>query len=150
MLVSVGTKAPKNAPNEMDCFVSLRIKSRQMEFSKVIKDPTLFLQGRNVPPELYSHITVNPELSRLHGAQFDIVREATHDGSGNFTEDLFKEVLLGIVNKRVYFKPEGREPVGYEVGLLRWSTVYGYFDINGVKMHGQRERMRLPVKCIYN
>lgn len=120
-----------------------------MKHSRVIKDPLDFLRGRGLPPEAYSHIVVNPALSRLSGAQYDVIRQSTHDGSGNFTEELIKDVLAPLVMKYSFYKPIDKKPIRYEVGLLRWSIVYGDVDLPAGRMRGQKERMRLPVRCIY-
>lgn len=95
--------------------------------------------GKTLP----EHITYNPALTRLNGAQFDMVRESKHDGSGNFTADMLRDSLGRLILKQVCdtrLDRTGAIDIKYEVGTIRNAAVYGASSM--------RERMRIPVKCI--
>jgi hypothetical protein len=98
------------------------------------------------------HIKTNPDLTRLNGGQYDIVRGSKHDGTLIFTIELLERVIKPLINKESYFKEmeiefELAKDVTYEVGLISVATIYGMVDLPIGRCHGQRQRARLPVKC---
>ena len=100
--------------------------------------------------KLPNHISCNPNLNNRNGAQYQIIRESTHDGTGIFTKELIGDVIRNLANKTSYAIGQNLQnvvKVEYEVSNISVACVYGNFDINGIKMQGQRERMRISVIC---
>ena len=113
------------------------------------------------PSDLYTplpdFITVNPLLTKENGAQYEIIRGSTHDGTLLFTKELLWETLKPIVTCRSFFKEDG-EPsdtemmgIKYEIGLITLLTEYHVED--GVDLpcghySGEIQETRMPVRCI--
>lgn len=98
-----------------------------------------------------SHIKFNPNLSRVKDAQYDIIRQSTHDGTLAFTINMFGELLEPLINKCSHHTEQeikGVTDVKYEVGYIRHSVVYGEVELRSGKYPGIKERVRVPVKCI--
>ncbi len=101
---------------------------------------------------LPDHITINPALKKGNEAKFEMIRQTSHDGTSIFTCDLLEDVLLPILNKNVYYKGdslEGVTDIKYEIGLISLACVYGHINVPAGHIWGQRQRARMPVKCIY-
>jgi hypothetical protein len=98
------------------------------------------------------HIKTNPKLSRINDAQYDIVRQTSHDGTLLFTRELIGKAVENLINKNSYFKDdniEGVTDVEYEIGLISLATVFGKVDLPIGKYPGEKQRVRIPVKCNY-
>ena len=98
------------------------------------------------------HITINPDLSRINGGQYDIIRESTHDGTLIFTTELLNRTIERVVNKESCFTEDWPDErvidIHYVIGLIRLSTVYGQVDLPAGKYPGEKQRARMPVKAI--
>jgi hypothetical protein len=100
--------------------------------------------------KLPEHITVNPELTKRTGAQYEIIRSCRHDGTAVFELELIAKTLEPILTKTSYFVGQPLEnvvDVKYEVGVMSLATVYGTVDLPAGRFPGERQRTRLPVKC---
>ena len=101
-----------------------------------------------------SHITYDPKMTE---GDYDIIKSSGHDGTRVFTDRMLQEALLGILNMVSFFKPkppkdwEKVKGIKYTVGPMRHATVFGMIKLKcsegGQKYPGQRERVRMPVKC---
>ncbi len=85
---------------------------------------------------------------------YNIVRQMEHDGTGIFTRQLYGEVLFPILNRVSYGKNEVKDPesiksIRYTIGPMRIATVFGRIEINGLSMFGEKQRIRMAVKCEY-
>lgn len=81
-----------------------------------------------------------------------IVRQSTHDGTLLFSYQLMAEAARNLAERTSFHKPrppaEGQS-VRYEVGPVRHATVFGRVDLPVGNYPGQRERIRIPVRAIY-
>lgn len=101
--------------------------------------------------EMPKWITYNPKLSKQNDAQYDIVRQSTHDGTLIFERELIGRVIENLANKTSYSKKDEQEGVidiSYEVGNISIATVFGLVELPIGKYQGERQRARLPVKTI--
>lgn len=99
-----------------------------------------------------SHIKYDPNLKK---GDFNIIRQSGGDGTLMFTLEMLQEGLLNIVNKNAFCT--SKEPdwskvkdVIYTLGDMKHVTVFGMIFLKCSKTHkypGQRERIRMPVKC---
>ena len=101
---------------------------------------------------MLNFIAVNPCLTKDNGAQYEIIRQCTHDGTLLFTKKLLWETLKNIVHKASFFK--GDEPpddemqfVKYEVGMITLTTEECLNPVNHV-CKGEIQTTKMPVKCI--
>ena len=95
-------------------------------------------------------ITYNPKLNKRNGAQYDIIRQTTHDGTLIFEQELIGRVIENLYNKSSYSKTDKQEGVidrSYEVGDISIATIYAIVELPAGKYPGERQRARLPVKC---
>jgi len=100
--------------------------------------------------ETPKHITTNVKLSRLNVGQFDIVRQSSHDGTLIFTKEILGRAIENLINKTAYYKKdnmEGVTDVQYEIGLISLATVFGVVDLPAGRYPGEKQRVRIPVKC---
>ena len=102
-----------------------------------------------------SHITYDPNLN---DKDFNVIRQSGGDGTLLFTLEMLQKGLIGIVNMESFCK--SNEPsdwskvksIRYTIGSMKHATVYGMIHLgcsSERKYHGQRERIRMPVKCEY-
>lgn len=102
--------------------------------------------------EMPSHITFNSELSKKNGATIEIIRQNGHDGTMTFERELLIDTIKNVANKITYdtrMSMENAIDIEYEIGLIRRVTVFGKVTLgNGKKYAGERQRTRMPVKCI--
>lgn len=102
--------------------------------------------------ELPGHIKFDPSLKMNH-AQYKIIRQQSHDGTGVFTNQLLMDALLPLVNICSYYKPSPPDPtrtviaVKYTIGYLWLTTVFGQVDLSAGCYPGLLERVRIPVIC---
>ena len=97
-----------------------------------------------------SHIKTNPKLSRVNNAQYDIVRQSSHDSTLIFTLELLGSAVENLINKESCSKSddmEGVTDIEYEIGLISLATVFGTVDLPAGKFPGVKQRVRIPVKC---
>lgn len=100
--------------------------------------------------EMPNWITYNPKLNKRNGAQYDIIRQTTHDGTLIFERELIGRVIENLANKSSYSKTDEQEGVidiSYEVGDISIATIFGIVELPVGKYPGERQRARLPVKC---
>ena len=96
------------------------------------------------------HITMNKKLSRINNAQYDIIRQSSHDGTALFTLELLVDAVKGLINKESYFKSDNIDNVfdiEYEIGLISMVSVFGKVDLPCGNFRGMKQRVRIPVKC---
>ena len=92
-----------------------------------------------------SHIEFDPSIE----PEYSIIRQCGGDGTLLFTLDALGDIFSLLVNKTSFYKPNPVQAKGYKVGWLKHAKVYGKIELKcGGKYPGQRERFRLPVKCI--
>ncbi len=107
------------------------------------------------PGVLVGHITYDPELRR---GDYNIIRQCGHDGTLTFTHEMLMKGLVDIARGTSFCKKT--EPadwsrvkhIEYVVGPMRHVTVFGMVYLKCSKTQkypGQRERIRMPVKCEY-
>ncbi len=99
-----------------------------------------------------SHVTYDPNLKK---GDFYIIRQCGGDGTLFFIQEMMQEGLMNIVNCQSYCK--SKEPdwdkvkgVKYTLGSINHATVYGMIKLrcsSEYKYPGQRDRIRIPVKC---
>ena len=100
------------------------------------------------------HITYDPKLKK---GEYNVIRQCGGDGTLAFTLEMLQKGLIDIVNGHSFFKKT--EPdwgkvkyIKYTVGDIKHATVYGMIKLKCSKTQkypGQRERIRMPVKCEY-
>jgi hypothetical protein len=124
------------------------------DFKREIHNP-LDLIKRFWPDADVSHITYDPNLS---DKDFNVIRQCGGDGTLLFTLEMLQKGLIGIVNMESFCK--SKEPsdwskvksIRYTIGSMKHVTVYGMIKLrcsSEYKYPGQRERVRMPVKCEY-
>ena len=100
------------------------------------------------------HIEYDPNM-KANEKQYSIIRQCSHDGTILFTNQLLQKCLLPIVNMNSYYKPTAPgdfnelRAIKYRISSIRHSIVFGMVDINGKRMHGQRERVSIRIVCEY-
>jgi uncharacterized alpha/beta hydrolase family protein len=112
-------------------------------------NPIIFL--KNLGFELPSHITINEKLSKRNVAQYEIIRQVSHDGTVVFTHNLLKDVLAPLWKKETYYKRDNIDNVidiRYEIGLISLATIYGKVKLPCGNVNGEKQRARVPVKTI--
>jgi len=100
--------------------------------------------------EMPEWITFNPNLTKRTGAQYDIIRQTTHDGTLIFEKELIGNTIENLANKSSFCKMDNQEGVvdrKYEVGYISIATIFGIVELPVGKYPGERQRARLPVKC---
>ena len=124
------------------------------EFKKEKHNPIELI--KNFWPDAnVSHITYDPKLKR---GDFNVIRQSGGDGTLSFTLEMLQKGLIGIVNMQSFCT--SKEPsdwskikaIKYTVGSMRHVTVFGMLKLrcsNDRKYPGQRERIRMTVKCEY-
>lgn len=101
-----------------------------------------------------NHITYDPHL-RKSGCQYQAIRQASHDGTMLFTEELLANSLIEIANMQSYSKnapPEDWSKVvaiKYTLGPIWLSTVYGMVGLPSGTCPGSKQRVRMSVACEY-
>lgn len=92
-----------------------------------------------------SHVEFDPDID----PEYIIIRTGGGDGTLSHTINLLVDVFARLENKTSYYRPNPVEPKGYKVGWLKHVTVYGKVELMcGGKYPGQRERFKLPIRCI--
>lgn len=101
------------------------------------------LMGKIVP----DHIT---QGDFIDGEDYFIARRSIHDGSGNFTADLFFHAFMGLMFKTSCKVGSGYNPnihdIRYEVGQIIWTITYGMQELPIGRRPGQIDMIRIPVK----
>ncbi len=123
-----------------------------MEFSKqwILPKDAFKMAGLEMP----DFVSFNPDLKRWKGkkvGQYDIVRTVRHDGTGLFVKQLFLDALF-LISARAscYVGQDGETGLRhYEIGEISIASVFGRYEINGKTIFGQRQRIRVPVRCYY-
>lgn len=100
--------------------------------------------------EMPKWIAFNPDLTKRNGAQYEIIRSASHDGTLIFEKELVGTVIENLANKSSFCKLDnldGAVDVKYEVGYISIATVFGMVELPIGKYPGEKQRARLAVKC---
>ena len=100
--------------------------------------------------EMPEWIRFNPNLTKRTGAQYDIIRQTTHDGTLIFEKEMIGKTIENLANKTSFCKEdnlEGAIDIKYEVGYISIATVFGIVELPIGKYPGEKQRARLPVKC---
>ncbi len=101
------------------------------------------------------HITYDPKLRQ---GDYYIIRQRGHDGTLWFTHEMLKDGLIDIAHGQGFYKktepPDWSQVqcIEYVIGPMRHVTVFGMIHLRcsrTQKYPGQRERIRMPVKCKY-
>jgi hypothetical protein len=100
------------------------------------------------------HITYDPNLKK---GDYSVIRQCSGDGTLLFTLEMLQTGLISIANSKSFFtktEPDWSKLKGikYTVGAMTHVTVYGMIKLRCSetnKYRGQRERIRMPVKCEY-
>lgn len=107
------------------------------------------------PEANVDHITFDPDLRK---GDFNIIRQSGGDGALLFTIEMLQKGLIDIVNMTSWCtitEPKDWSKVKsikYTIGKMRHATVFGMIKLRcseTQKYPGQRERIRMPVKCEY-
>lgn len=107
------------------------------------------------PDASIDHITYDPDMRK---GEYDIIRQSGGDGTLLFVRQLLQEGVVTIVNMATSFKPTAPKDMSkvkaikYIVGPMRHVTVFGMIFLRCSKEHkypGQRDRVRMPVRCQY-
>lgn len=99
------------------------------------------------------HITFNPGLKQ-GDADIYIGRGSTHDSTMCFTLENLQRCLIPVANNQTYCKKhtidfERLKHIEYEIGYVKIATVFGLVNIPAGRFPGQKERIRMSVKCKY-
>lgn len=87
--------------------------------------------------------------------QYEIIMGHSHDGTMIFVQEIIEKALLRLVNMQTHYKPTTPKDwskvtgINYVIGDIKMATVFGRVAIAGGNFPGQRERLRIPVKCEY-
>lgn len=124
----------------------------QFEFNKVSENTSAintiefiskFLENNGYPPKLQlGHIEYDSSVNE--DFEFEIIREANHDGTLLFTIQLLEDVVEPIIRKRAVHKSYVNEPlkdVTYKVGDIKLESRF--------ENYRQYETVTLPIKCEY-
>jgi hypothetical protein len=125
-----------------------------MTFKKRTHNP-IDLIANFWPNANINHITYDPKLKK---GDFNVIRQSGGDGTLTFTLEMLEKGLIGIVNMQSFCT--SKEPkdwskvkaIKYTVGSMRHAIVFGMLELKcskDRKYPGQRERIRMPVKCEY-
>ncbi|MEE8299463.1 MAG: hypothetical protein V3R67_08815 [Thermodesulfobacteriota bacterium] len=107
------------------------------------------------PGNDFSHITYDENLRR---GEYDVIRQSGSDGTLMFTIEMLQNALINIAKMHSHYtKTEPKDwskvkGIRYTLGPMKHATVYGMIHLRCSKTHkypGQRERVRMPVKCEY-
>lgn len=121
-------------------------------FRKQRLNPIEVMKGFGWPT---SHIKFDKNLKRWDGsASYDIVRGSCHDGTLIFTQELLQRALIDIANQRACclkddIDSENLGGINYILGDMYLATVFGMVDLPAGRYPGERQRVRMPVKCEY-
>lgn len=100
--------------------------------------------------ENVDYIKQNKSLTKRNGAQYEIIRTSSNDGTLLFEYELILESLLPLLRKESYFKNmdiTDAIDIKYEIGEVSLVTVFGKVKLPCGTIPGQRQRVRIPVKC---
>lgn len=82
--------------------------------------------------------------------QYEIRRQATHDGTRLFSVDLMRTAFFPLLAKMSYYIPMGDPPEGmeprYTIGRVKRFAVFGLFSVPAGTIYGMRERVVIPVR----
>ena len=98
-----------------------------------------------------SHIEFDPNVKK----DYNIIRQQTHDGTFWFTYDMINKAMLALINKttrhiRAGIDWKNVDVLKYTIGWIKISSVYyDEVDLRCGKCPGEKERLRIPVKCEY-
>ena len=104
-----------------------------------------------------SHIEYDPNM-KASDRDYWRIEQSGGDGTLTFTIEMLQKALLPLINKTTSYKGTPEEvlkkvvDIRYKIGDIRWVIVYGMIYLKcstTQKYHGQRERVRIPVKCEY-
>ena len=107
------------------------------------------------PEANVDHIIYDPNLKV---GDFNVTRQSCGDGTLLFTIEMLQNALIGIARMEVCCisnapsDPSKVNGIKYTVGSMRHATVYGMIKLKhnlDRGSSGQRERIRMPVKCEY-
>ena len=126
------------------------------DFRKELHDPMELIK-QWWPDADTSHITYDPNM-KSGDRDYWRIEQSGGDGTMLFTIEMLQKALIPLLNKTTSFK--GAEPddwsdvkdIHYTIGKIRHATVFGMIYLKcskNQKYPGQRERVRIPVKCEY-
>lgn len=98
-----------------------------------------------------SHIEYDPDM-KASDRQYWRVEQSGGDGTLLFTIEMLQKALLPLINKTTSYKPTipcTPCDIKYKIGDMRHVIVFGIVELRCGKYPGQRERVRIPVRCEY-
>ena len=104
-----------------------------------------------------SHITYDSNM-KSDERDYWRIEQSGSDGTVAFTIEMLQKALIPLLNKTTFSKITAPEDWGkvkdikYTIGNIRHATVFGMIYLQCSKTNkypGQRERVRIPVKCEY-
>ena len=125
-------------------------------FKKEYHDPMELIKSW-WPDADVSHITYDPNM-KASSRDYWRIEQSGGDGTLAFTIEMLQKALLPILNKTTCYQPSAPEDwskvkdIKYTIGKIRHATVFGkiYLKCSSTRKYlGQKERVRIPVKCEY-
>lgn len=125
-------------------------------FRKELHDPMELIKTW-WPDADVSHITYDPNM-KAGDRDYWRIEQTGGDGTMTFTIEVLQKALIPLLNKSTFArKTEPKDwskvrDIKYTIGKIRHVTVFGMILLRCSKTHkypGQRERVRIPVKCEY-
>ncbi len=126
------------------------------DFKKITNGSTIKYKALNTETNASKTIEIKHEID--FEPDYYIVKLSTHDGTLYFTNELYKDIIAGIVNGLAYCKSNNPYnysadfwdyDINYMLGNVYHFRDFGMKDINGHIMHGQTDIMVMPVKVEY-
>jgi hypothetical protein len=103
------------------------------------------------------HIQYDPNM-KAGDRDYWRIEHSAGDGTLLFTIEMLQKALLPLLNKTTYYNQTPKEDleraidIKYKIGPIWHSTVFGMIYLRCSterKYRGQKERVRIPVKCEY-
>lgn len=123
------------------------------QFSKQLRNPIELIK-QWWPEANIAHISYDESMKNSDRDYFRI-ESCGHDGTLNFTIEMFQKLLVPLVNMQSYHNrntPEDWskiERIEYTIGRIKHATVFGTVALRCGNYPGQRESVKIPVKCRY-
>jgi hypothetical protein len=123
-------------------------------FTKELHDPMKLFEAW-WPNVDVSHITYDPDM-KASEREYWRIEQSGGDGTAMFTIEMLQKTLVPFLNRSTSYIPTNPEiwddvkEIKYTIGKIRHVTVFGAVELRcGGTYQGQRERVRIPVRCEY-
>lgn len=130
--------------------VRCEMKEQSSRFTKQTHDPIELIKGW-WPNADVSHIEYDPGM-KASDREYWRIEQSGGDGTLLFTIEMLQKALLPLINKTTSYKPTAPDvpcDIRYTIGSMRHVTVFGIVELRCGRYPGQRERVRIPVRCEY-